>query len=579
MSILPPYLFFLRTSWRNRVLQFGRRIRSPRYAIALVLGITYFFFAFGGPSLFGGGSERDAASGGLIRLADTIGPFILLLLAALWWFHGTAGQALNFTPAEANLLVPAPLTRRQLIQFKLLNSIPGTLFTALMFTLILRGAPLPASARFASLVVLVGTLRMHQIAATLVRGSLGQQGRAGLRRSGPAAVVFAIIIVTVAFALVIDRAAIATAPGMGDAVRAVSTILSRPPASIAMAPFTAVLAPLAAKTLAGWPLPFGIAIAILAAHYLWVVRMDSAFEEGAVEAGAALAARVEAMRQGRRITFGSKPTTVRPPWFPLPAEGEPVYAIWWKNVLQVTRGTSRVMIALLLVVPALLIFFDAQSSGDNGIAVVGVTMLLVLGSLATLMGPLHLRNDLRGDLRRVELLRTLPVGGGRLVAAEVAASTLTLTAVQAAMFAIAAGLAIYAGRLSVSVPGIAAVLPLILLLVVVNATMVLIHNGFALFFPAWANLKRGAHGPGVENFGQNILIMAGTFLLFVLSFVGPLLAAAACGGALALRMGVWAAIPAGIVFVLALYVQAAALIVWLGHVYDRIDPVEAGLCD
>jgi hypothetical protein len=579
LSLLPSYLFFVRTTWRNRALQFGRRIRSPRYAIALVLGITYFFFAFGGPSLFGSGAGRSANGGGLIRMADTIGPFLLLVLAALWWFHSTMGQALHFTPAEANLLVPAPLTRRQLIQFKLLNAVPGTLLTALMFTLILRGAPLPPAARFVSLVVLFGTLRLHQIAATLVRGSLAQQGRAGLRNAGPAVFVFAAIVGTVAVSLFLDRATLASAPDTASALRAVVETLSRVPASIAMAPFTAVLAPVAAKSLAAWPLPLAIAIAILIAHYVWVLRMDTAFEEGAVTAGAAIAAKVEAIRQGRRVTIGAPSRTVRAPWFPLPSEGEPVYAIWWKNVLQVTRGTSRVMLVLVFFVPAFLIFFDTRGNDANGVALIGATMLLVFGSLATLMGPLHMRNDLRGDLRRIELLRTLPVGGGRLVAAEVAASTLTLTAVQVVMFAIAAGLAVYAGRLDPSPLAIAAIIPLILLLIAVNGTMVLIHNGFALLFPAWANLKRGTQGPGVENFGQNILIMVGTFLLFALSFVGPLTVAAVSGGALALRIGVWAGVPAALVFVLALYLQAAGLIAWLGRVYDRIDPVEAGLCD
>ncbi|HEX6694290.1 MAG TPA: putative ABC exporter domain-containing protein [Longimicrobiales bacterium] len=579
MSLLPSYLFFLRTTWRNRALQFGRRIRSPRYAIALVLGITYFFFAFGGPKLFGSDGGRSANGGALIRVADTIGPFLLLLFVALWWFYGKMGQALHFTPAEANLLVPAPLTRRQLIQFKLLNAVPGTLLTALMFTLISRGAPLGPAARFASLVVLFGTLRLHQIAATLVRSSLAQQGRTGLRNAWPAVLAFAAIVGSVAYTLFLDRAAITATPDAGAIMRALAGTLSQAPASIAMAPFTAALAPVAAKSLAGWPVPFAIAIAILIAHYIWVIRMDAAFEEGAVAAGAAIAARVEAVRQGRRVTLGAPSKTVRAPWFPLPSEGEPAYAIWWKNILQVTRGTSRVMLVLVFFVPAFLIFFDNRGNDSHGIAMVGAIMLLVFGAMATILGPLHMRNDLRGDLRRIELLRTLPVGGSRLVAAEVAASTLTLTAVQVVMFAAAAGLALYSGRVDLLPFAAAAIIPLILLLIAVNGTMVLIHNGFALLFPAWANLKRGTQGPGVENFGQNILIMVGTFLLFALSFVAPLLVAAASGGALAFRLGAWAGVPAAFVFVLALYLQAAGIIAWLGRVYDRIDPVEAGLCD
>src|SRR5439155_1724547 len=53
------------------------------------------------------------------------------------------------------------------------------------------------------------------------------------------------------------------------------------------------------------------------------------------------------------------------------------------------------------------------------------------------LGPQWVRNDLRNDLLKLDLLRSYPLPGRAVVAAETAASTLVLTALQLALLVIA----------------------------------------------------------------------------------------------------------------------------------------------
>src|SRR4029077_18798614 len=137
--------FFDLTFWsvRNRLRVRLRRLREPRYIVGALVGGLWL------GSLFFRSFSRTTRSGqhiptpfddlathiDLARFGLALALFALALLVGLW--PGTQ-RPLEFSPAEVQFLFPAPITRRQLINYKLLRSQGGMLFGALIATLLLR---------------------------------------------------------------------------------------------------------------------------------------------------------------------------------------------------------------------------------------------------------------------------------------------------------------------------------------------------------------------------------------------------------------------------------------------------------
>jgi hypothetical protein len=104
----------------------------------------------------------------------------------------------------------------------------------------------------------------------------------------------------------------------------------------------------------------------------------------------------------------------------------------------------------------------------------------------------------------------------------------------------------------------------------------LIHNAAALLYPAWVRLGSGRPG-GVEALGQNLLMTVAFLALLALTLLLPVVMA---GGAFLLLqspLGVWATLPAIALGLAAIAFEAALIVEWLGRVFERTDPITAGI--
>jgi hypothetical protein len=558
-------------------------MRSPRYALALTVGGLYFFTVFGGWSMFDGtpSSQIDTDLNPIAPLTKYLAPILLAILTAVWWLWGKAAKGgIALSPAEAGFLVPAPIARRRLIEFKLLMSQPAVLGSALMFSIFLRYSVLPFYVRFPSLWVLFSILNLHQTGATLVHASLQENGRSSWRRVWPAVLIFCAIFGAVTIAIARTVAAMRAAENGPQITAALDAIFNSPLTSIALLPFNAVLAPLNASGAAAAVVPFVITLLILVAHYFWVVRMDAAFEETAVDAGAKRAAAVEAMRSGKRVHLGqSKTQRIRKPWFPLGADGTPAYAIWWKNVLVFSRSFSPITIFVILALPAAVALITRSDTSSMGKSIfAGGMVLSLLGAVIVVIGPffaVHL--DLRADLQRIELLRTLPVGGARLVIAELGAAASVLGAAAFALIGFGGIIMLASGRVEHTALVLLLAVPVALFLLAYTGIQLVIQNGFALMFPAWSRGLAG-QSPGIETMGMNMIMMIGSLFILLLSLVPALIVAGVAAASMYPQWGRLAAIPAGLAFLMGLFAELFLAVIWLGRLYDNIDPVEAGLC-
>jgi hypothetical protein len=563
--VIGAFAYLLTRSLGNRLRRQARRLRQPRYFVALALGIAYLWLV-----LIQQRPTSPAAGAGRSEWVELGGAIGLVVAVAWGWIFAIERRVLAFSPAEVTFLFSAPVTRRQLIHFKLLRSQLVVLFNTFLWTLLLSRERFGASGwlRALSLWVLLTTLALHRLGASFVLSTLAQHGRAGARRRVVSLTVLLAVLAAIGWTALDARLQLTAAwhEGLESFLRAIVDALRGPVPSALLAPFRLMMAPLAAPTASAWLAAIGPALAILVAHYVWVVRSDAAYEEAAVEEALRRARRAETRSRTRRR---SDPRAA--PFYRLPAVGSPAGAILWKNLTAVARTGRPRAIALVLAAVGVLLGALSFRAGGHLAEIVGWFAALWAGFLLV-VGPQWVRSDLRGDLPKLDLLRTYPLPGRSIVAAEVGASTLVLTALQLGVLTVAY-LAFLGNRAMVpALPERTAILAgAVLLLPAVNLLGMLIQNGAAVLFPAWVQLGTNRPG-GVEALGQNLLAIIANLLVLSAALIVPAAAAAGLVWVLRPALGSWALGPAAMAALLLIAAEAMLTVRWLGVVFERTDP-------
>jgi len=351
--------------------------------------------------------------------------------------------------------------------------------------------------------------------------------------------------------------------------QALGRALEHPALAVVLWPFRALVGPLGAAGPAEWRAAMLPALGLLALHYVWVMRSDTAFEEAAAEASLARTRRRETRTAaGALVQHGGRAPSA--PLFPLAPRGWPGTALLWKNLTAVLRRRRARNIVLGLAAGGA-VMAVVPADAENSLARIAGALALTWLGFAAALGPQWVRNDLRGDLAHADLLRSYPLPGWAIVASETAASAVTLTLLELALavFAYLAYLRDPTVDLSsgerLGLLGAAA-----LLLPPINFMAMLLHNGAAVLFPGWVRI--GTAATGVEALGQRLLTT--TAFLVVL---GTLLAAPAAAGigaheALAGVLGGWALGPAFLAGLAVMAAEALLLVRRLGRAFERMDP-------
>lgn len=470
----------------NAVRQMARRLRQPRYLVPAVAGIGWL-------ALLGRAGLRPAhaADPAAALPAAALG---VLVFVAWGWLFGTGARALAFSPAEVTWLLPAPLARAGLVNLKLLRVQGLVLLNSVVWALLLPSADVAVSLRrMVGIWCFLSILALHRIGAGLTRSRAA--GSRWLRLGGAA----------VAGALV--GLALLLASGMVTAPEQAVAWLEAPRTRALLWPFTIPVRPAIAVDAAAWWPALPPALLLLVLHFLWVHRAERAHEdESTLQSLARLdgspGAPAATLRRGTAPIVRLSPT------------GSPALAIAWKNAAAVARrrglaGAALLWLALCVVVESLARLDATAATHIGALAATCVGFVLVAG-------PQFIRNDLRHDLPHLPTLRALPLRGHTLLAAEVASSALTLTALAAALTIVA-----YLGlRTSPDVPawlrhwpalaGVLLALPGFSLMVMV------VQNAGAVLFPEWSHLAGrtgSAAALGTNLLGVLVTMLGGAILL------------------------------------------------------------------
>src|SRR5664280_631770 len=565
---------------KNAVAQRVRRLRQPRYLIATLLGLAYFYFLF-----FRRSSWRGAGPGATVASAN-IGLLVGISIAALImaarivyaWIFSANRAALTFTEAEVAFLFPAPVLRRVLVRYKLLKSQIRILFSALLFSLVSqRFGFLGGNAwtHAAGWWILLSTLELHNIAASFTRERLLNLGLNPARRRA----LFGGGLLLIGVGLWSWLRRTIPAPGAADLadpmamVHYLQGVFARPPVAWLLAPCLWILRPFFAPDLAAFLRALGPALLILAGHYLWVIRSEVAFEEASLELARRRAERGAARRAGRwgdrnqparkrREPFALRPHGLAAPaflWRALISAGPWFYP---RNWLFISAGVLGVMLWL------------AAQPAYRTVLVVVQAAALPLGFWVLIAGPMLMRREVRLLMQRLDVVKTYPLRGWQVVLGEMLAPIALITAVEWLLLAVlAVAAASLTGRYgsTVLLSGLGMV-GVGLLVPPVVGLMTGIPFAATLYFPSWMSAV-GQAGGGLDAMGQR-MIFAGGFLVVLAAALLP----AALAAAVPYFIVLWTADSPAAALVagagaasLVLIGELAAVVWWLGGRYDRFD--------
>ena len=562
-------LYLSQRSFVNTLRRRFQRLRQPQYLVGFLIGLGYFYWFFIRPGASRASLVPNPELGWAIA-ALGVGATVILT-----WVFGSAESPFAFQLAETDFVFTAPLTRRAVIQFRILRGQLPILLSAVLSVLIFSHADLATRVliRLPSLWLLYFTLQLHAASAALVRASLTEQGVTGVRRRLMTLLVLGVALGGlwwgVRAALPDVVAAIKVDPG--SALLVLERVLRHGVLGAVTWPFFAVTGPLVASSAREFLLRIPLALGVAAVFYVWVVRSTLAFEEAAVEHANKVARRNESMRRGRSEAPRARPGGTAP-IFRLSPHGVPAAAFVWKNVTGALRE-FRVRTVFLILVVVVAIGIVLGQPGAKGPDLVAL-LAIALSGVALLFGPLNLRYDLRRDLELLDILKALPLGGAAVVGAEVLGPVLVISGIAMLGWttAFVASLASDTVRIGLGdrlalLCGAAIVTPAVV------TVLFLVQNTAALLFPAWS-----AIGPeratGFEATGQRIVTFLGTGIALVVA----VLPAGIVGGVAAIVAHTLGAGPIAtgltwaIVGAPVLGVECYVAVRMLGPVLERLEP-------
>jgi len=460
----------------------------------------------------------------------------------------------------------APVSRRALLNYKLLRPQLGMLFGVAIASLFSGAASAGGFGRWAFVLggwLMFAVIVLHALGANLTKASFRAPASKVPWLAWGSAAVMMLASGAVVGSLAAQAWPLVSRPT--DALRAALEASRSGIAAVALWPFTAVVAPILAADSAAFAPAIAAALAVAVVHYGWVLASDAQLQQSA-----AAAEQAHVRERG-----GVATPVVRAAPFTLAPAGRPETAVFWKNTIQFGRYASVAVLVRALVPIVLLAVIVGLNRKGGAVA----PLVLMLAIFLTIIGPYTVRNDLRMDLPRLPVLKTWPITGRELLVGELLAPWVVLSTVVWFLLAVAlalspswsAGPGDALGRAAVALAG-AILAPMLI------AGQLIVQNAAVVLFPGWV-ATGGARARGVEAMGQNLLMFAATLLSLAIGVLPALAVAGALGWLLYLLIGWPGVLPAAVVFAGILLGEATMALTWLGRVLERTEPSQVEVAE
>jgi hypothetical protein len=499
---------------KNKIVQHVRRLRDPRYLIGAIVGLAYMWFMIFRRTM----AASHGSNPKLIMMkslavtpvvADCASVILLLLMITAWALPADSG-GLEFSEAEIAFLFPAPLRRRDILLYKILRAQPQALFSALMMTLF----GWWRNGLFVGVWAAISVLGIYFTLVSLGRARLRLMRIGFLARlAGVAAIVAGLYWIAKSEVTAINFKGLKNAPQVMNALSVpfhkplIRTILFIPRliASAAIPPSFAMLA-----------ISVPIVLTLGVGFFYIAAGLNVSFEEASIGASQKKAARQQrgrGQRSGTSVLFRRAPAP-----FKLRETGPIETAVIWKNLIALMRNS----IAWVVIFAAIMAFMLAMALWSHETTVytaIGLA-LIFMSCFFPLMGPTVFANDLRLDMPRLEVLKSYPITGERLIAAEIAAPLLVISILEM-LFATSASIMIGMGEAKGFTKYVATpqfIVLVLLLTIPVCAVQLVIRNAVPVLFPAWA-MRSKDEPRGFVAMGQRLVTLAGNLFVLVVALI------------------------------------------------------------
>lgn len=461
-----------------------------------------------------------------------LGPLGLIALALVSLFTSASERAvIAFAPAEVDLLFPAPFSRRQLLAYKLflnfLFSIPVSLFLVLG-TSALRLAGIPLLHRLVGVVLAVACVQFFTIVLGLLAQHVGIRAYTRGRRFALA------ILVAVVFVGLLSQGASPSGNLREWALR----LESSPVTQALLTPLRWFVLAYTAERFFPDFVSYG-SLGLLVDVFLiaLIFRLDANYLETAALASERLYAQLERFRRGgasATILPGAGKSRLRLPMLPWWGGAGPIA---WRQLTAAPRSRGCLALVLMLVpVIAIPVVSSWKPHPDQHVLPVAIGAIASQVFVMTFFMTPLIAFDFRGDVDRMEVLKSLPVPASGLVVGQLITPVCILSLLQWLALVL---VAVTARTESAAQAAVLAV-PFIPLF---NAILIAVDNWLFLLFPA------RIAGGGLGDVGQ----MLGRQVVFTL----------AKSFALGVAAGIAAAVAVPLYFVTGNQLWLALAVAWL----------------
>ena len=521
-------LMRLRTwGWLRRL---GRSLGSVRGIVLIVCG-SLVFFPYVVVWLTGG-----VTPGQHTAEVRRYGALVLAAYCVLELLVSTEG-GITFSTAEVNFLFPGPLSRRQLLAYKVAATFGTSLLSTVLLTLFLGQYAVSLVGAVVGLLLATLFVQLFPIALALLASNLG--ARAYDRRRKLVLAALAVLGVT---------ALVTGLHGRGS-TEVVAALEQSEVAQVVLGPFRWFVNAFTAEDL--WPdLARWAALGLLVNACLLAVvfTLDAHYLETSAAASERTYARLQRLRSGGPGMAGAPASgwgRLRIP--ALPSWGG-VGPIAWRQLVTAARSPRALLVALF--VTGMVVYPVLASRGPQNEPDLSPILVFMLA----LFVPSLLPFDFRADIDRMDLLKALPLPAWRLVLGQLLVPALLVSVLQGVLLIVLAIAGGGAGPLLLG--GAAFVLP-------VNFLLFGIDNLLFLWFPT----RHVQAGPGdLQALGRQMVVWLAKFLVLLL-----VLGAASLLGALAYLATGMSMLTGAAVGWLALWGAFVGLLPLLALAFRRFD--------
>jgi hypothetical protein len=494
-----------RALWLLLALQFRgwlrfakRNVSSVRGVIYLIIGL-FFFFLWLFSLLF----SPSAANRPNPEYVERFAPLGLLAGCLLNLFVSSGERVITFRPAEVDFLFPGPFTRRQLLLYKVAGIVAAALYQALFILIFFYNWGERAFFAYLGMVLLLLFFQFFTLTLTMTASTVGARAYSRGRK-----IVLAVIGLAVVAALTL------MVRSDGDVMETLARLEHSTAWHVVRAPFAWFVKAFRAETL--WPdfVQYGSLALLVDLVLIGVVfALDAQYLEASAAASERQYQRLQRLRSGQGALAGPSGSGKARFSLPMLPRLGGIGPTVWRQLQVVVRSFLPFLLLIGLLGVSLATVLSRSDRSEDSLGVVAMLAGMLIG-FPLLMTPAVLC-DFRGDVDRIEVLKTLPLRPLWLVVGQLLAPTLVVVVVQAVVTAI---LSLVLGRLH---PLLAAV-PLLAL--PVNFILFAIENLLFLVFP----VRLVATSPGdFQTSGRYMVIFFVKFFcltpIVLVSLLGALL--------------------------------------------------------